>query len=177
MKTRGTLREVSATRLILLGLLALAGVFAGCSEGPFRDDGIAMVQYLPLAVVVPQGEELKRAEAYAATHPGHFAYLAVMSHPLSPYGERAGIVARDVDWSELKRGMTVVYLAQKDGMMVGMGAGLLVEKVGDGWTYRSWGYPDVKPNLLTRLAYAGVVVVAFVTERPTLPGDALSSMD
>jgi hypothetical protein len=147
--------------VVLLGL-------GGCTElGP--DDAIEMVQYLPLAVVVPKGDELKRAEEYADAHPGHFAYLAVMSHPLSPYGERAGIVARDLDWHELKRGMTVVYLAQRDGMMVGMGAGLLVEKIGDGWMYRSWGYPDVKPNLLTRVAYAGVVMLAFVSDEKAKP--------
>jgi hypothetical protein len=136
---------------------------AACSETP-PDDALAMVEYLPMAIVVPKGEELKQAEQYAAAHPGHYAFLAVMSRPIMPYGGRAGLVCKDVPWPELKRGMTVVYLAQRGEMVGGMGAGLLVEKTEEGWLFKSWGFDEFKPTLLKPVAYRGVVVLAFVGE-------------
>ncbi len=169
MKANRIILSASLVRtvgLVLAGCAALF-LFRGCTEAP-SDDMLAAVQYLPLAVVVPKGQELQKAEEYAKAHPGHFAYLAVMSRPLSPYGGKAGLVARDLAWSELQRGMTVVYLAQRDGMVGGMGAGLLIEKEGEGWLFKSWGAEKAKPTLLKRAAYAGVVVVAFVGEEMPL---------
>lgn len=94
-----------------------------------------MIQYLPLAVVVPKGQEMRQAEIYAAQRPGHFAFWGLAGRPLMHYGKEAGLVVQEVDFKTLRRGMTVIYLTEIGTRM----GGLLVAQQEDGWEVRNWG--------------------------------------
>jgi hypothetical protein len=138
-------------------LLALLGLSA-CGDPPADDEAIEMVQYLPLAIVVPKGEELRSAEAYAAKHEGHRALWAETSRPIAHYGSRAAIVLKEVPFGELRRGMIIVYLTQM-GVQAG---GLLVAQEPAGWRVKDWGAATAKDRFITPPDVVGVVVVAFV---------------
>lgn len=144
----------------LLG--ALIFNFAGCSEQSSDRKAMEMIQYLPLAVVVPKGEEMRRAEDYADHHPGHVALWGVSPRPLAYYGDHAGLVVKEVDFNELRQGMTVIYVTE-----IGTRAGgLLVRPQDEGWVVKDWGADTVKRQLILPRTLVGVVVLAFVPPDP-----------
>ncbi|HWA08511.1 MAG TPA: hypothetical protein VG838_03505 [Opitutaceae bacterium] len=133
-----------------------------CSEQGADRAAMDMVQYLPLAVVVPKGEEMRRAEEYAGRQPHLTAFWGVSPRPLAYYGDHAGLVVKEVDFSELRRGMTVIYVNPL-GVRVG---GLLVRGEPAGWVVKDWGAPETKPTPVTARTLVGVVLVAFVAPDP-----------
>jgi hypothetical protein len=157
--------------MLVLGGLVL-GLY-GCLDRDAENEAMEMVQYLPAAVVVPRGQEMAAAEAYAAGHPGHRAMWGESSRPLPYYGDRAGMVVKEVVYADLRRGMTVVYLTQM-GVQAG---GLLVSKERGGWRVKDWGATAVKDRLIDESAIVGVVVIAFVASpdapaKPPVPQPA-----
>jgi hypothetical protein len=117
-----------------------------------------MIQYLPMAVVVAKGEEMKRADEFAANHPGHIALWGISSRPLAHYGTQAAMVVKEVEFGELRRGMTVVYVTE----MGARAGGLLVRQQDEGWVVKDWGAATAKERLVFPSTLVGVVVLAFV---------------
>lgn len=153
---RAVARWGSGILAALLGAM-LIGVAACSGQNPDRE-AMEMIQYLPLAVVVAKGEEMRQAESYAANHPGHIALWGVSSRPLAHYGTQAALVVKEVDFSELRRGMTVVYVTE-----IGTRAGgLLIRQQDEGWVVKDWGAETVKQQLVLPRTLVGVVVLAFV---------------
>lgn len=151
--------------LVWLLVVGLALGLSGCDEefpvNP-EDRAFEMLRYLPFAVVVPAGEELAYADRYVATHPGHIAVWGVAVHRMPYYGEKGGIVLKEVPWNELRPGMTVVYVSP-DGLRKG---GLLVRPEGRGWVVKDWGYHRNSPEPIIPETLLGVVVTVFVSEEP-----------
>lgn len=139
-------------------------MFDGCTGQNAELEAIELIQYLPSAVVVPKGTEMRSAENYAAAHPGHTALWGVTARPIPHYGDRAGLVVKETPFDELRRGMTIVYLTQM-GVQAG---GLLVSKHPAGWRVKDWGADNPKDRYITSADIIGVVVLAFV------PPDAAS---
>lgn len=169
-RIRGAL--VSTASALMAGALVM---LSGCDGRDAEGEAMAMVQYLPAAVVVPAGQEMAAAEAYAASHPGHQALWGVVSRPLPYYGDHAGLVVREIAYGELRRGMTVVYVTAM-GVQAG---GLLVSKERNGWRVKDWGAVGVNDRLIDESTIVGVVVMAFVApsgappasvSKPAAPG-------
>ncbi len=154
-------RSVSTvTRLsALLAMTAGALVFSGCSSLSVSRDLDTIVALAPAPVLVKSGTELRTAEAAAANVTGAQAFLGAGESMQPIYASGTAIVVTPADFSDLRPGMSVVYV-NRDGRGV---AHALVEKSGGGWIAQGVNNPEQDEELVTVRNLVGVITQAYAS--------------
>jgi hypothetical protein len=111
----------------------------------------------PEATLVANGEQMKQAEAIANTIPGAQAFWGVGSSMEPLYAPETAIVVSQVKFSELKKGMTVLYMS-RSGRMV---AHALTGDVPKGWIAQGINNDREDNDLVTSENLIGVIVGAY----------------
>ncbi len=149
----------------LLGILILAGLSAPLAAqfDETRDDWIRGVYTgnSPRVRTLPEAEAWRQAINLVDAMPGAFILVGTgrSMQPLYPAGTI--LVLRDGDYSDLRRGQTVVY-RNRDRRAVGH---VLVAKARDGWRVRGLNNRTHDPEPVVDDNLIGVVVGAFQPER------------
>jgi hypothetical protein len=144
---------------VLLGLIAVGSVKAGIKSERLL---AAILQQTPESIIVSPGEQLKRAEQIAAEIPGAEAFFGV-GHSMEPlFASGTAIVVAPIQFKDLKKGMTVVYINGR-GRMV---AHSLVGDLPKGWIAQGVGNDEEDDDLVTKENLVGVIVHA-VAEMPS----------
>ncbi len=151
----------------LLGVLILAGLTAPLSAryDETRSDWIRGIftGNSPRARTLPEAEAWRQAIDLVDATPGAFILVGTgrSMQPLYPAGTI--LVLRDGDYTDLRRGQTVVY-RNRDRRAVGH---VLVAKARDGWRVRGLNNRTHDPEPVVNGNLVGVVVGAFHPERGT----------
>ena len=156
----------SEGKIFRTSLVALAGIFAFGFCGRAAESAAAVDRAI-VAALSPEAEPVaalldawRLAEAYVACHPGCDAVVGSGDSMLPLYRDRTVLVVRTVEASELRRGMTAVFIGDQ-GRPV---AHVLIEKTPRGW--RAMGLGNREPDR-TRVGYRnliGVVVKAYAPD-------------
>lgn len=117
----------------------------------------AIIKQTPESTLVGAGEQLKRAEAAAAAIPGATALWGVGKSMEPLYSSRTALVVAPINFKELKKGMTVVYVTRR-GRMV---AHSLIGDLPKGWIAQGVGNDQEDDDLVTRENLVGVIVGAY----------------
>ncbi len=117
----------------------------------------AILKQTPEAELVPAGQQLSRADAAAARIWGASAFWGVgkSMEPLFP--SRTAIVVAPINFTDLEKGMTVVYI-NRHGQMV---AHSLTGDVPKGWIAQGVNNAREDDDLVTRRNLVGVIVQAY----------------
>jgi hypothetical protein len=122
----------------------------------------------PPADLVAQRDAWRLAEAYASQHPGCEVMVGSGDSMLPLYPDRTVLVVQPVATSELRRGMTVVFIGDR-GQPV---AHVLVEKTSRGW--RAIGLGNSEPDL-TRVGYGNLIGLVVKAYQPTARAAGLAA--
>lgn len=163
-------------------VLVLSTLLSACATEPRLDVVRARAEaQSPSPEVVAPREALRRAEAYAATHPDAQIVLGNGGSMKPLYADHTVLVIRPVAWSELKAGMTVVFQGRR-GQPV---AHTLVRKSGRGWVAMGLSNRALDAIQVQQDNYLGTVVKAYVpsfasgahvTPVASMPADAPDAM-
>lgn len=148
----------------LLCRVALCCVVGGVGAVSASAEGIkserllsAILTNTPTSILVPGGKQWQRAEVAASEIRGAIAFWGVgeSMEPLFPH--HTAIVVAPMAFSELKKGMTVVYVT-RTGRMV---AHSLIGDVPAGWIAQGINNVEEDEELVTRENLVGVIVEAY----------------
>jgi hypothetical protein len=117
----------------------------------------AIIKETPESILVPTGTQMKRAEAAAAGIHGGIAFYGVGQSMEPLFASKTAIVVAPVNFKELKKGMTVVYMNSR-GRMV---AHSLKGDLPKGWIAQGVGNDEEDDDLVTRNNLIGVIVGAY----------------
>ena len=117
----------------------------------------AIVQETPESKLVSEGMQMKAAEAAAARIQGGMAFFGVGSSMEPLFASRTAIVVAPVQFKDLRKGMTVVYMNSR-GRMV---AHSLKGDMPKGWIAQGVGNDKEDDDLVTRSNLIGVIVDAY----------------
>ena len=117
----------------------------------------SIVKQTPESTLVGAGEQMKRAEAAAAGIPGASAFWGVGKSMEPLFTSRTAIVVAPVNFKDLKKGMTVVYINGR-GRMV---AHSLIGDLPKGWIAQGVGNAEEDDDLVTKQNLVGVIVGAY----------------
>ena len=158
----------SASALARFGVvLAMAGgalFFSGCSTLSAHRDLDTVVAMAPAPVLVTKGSELRTAEAAAAHLAGAQAFIGAGESMEPIYASGTAIVVTPCAYSELRAGMSVVYV-NRDGRGV---AHALVQATCDGWVAQGVNNPDQDSDLVTARNLVGVITQAYASSDTSL---------
>src|ERR1022692_4098744 len=96
--------------VVALSLVVGAFFFSGWSSVSVRRDLDTIVAMAPAPVLVKKGLELRSAEAAAAKTAGAQAFKGAGDSMLPIYASGTAIVVSPCDYSDLRPGMSVVYV-------------------------------------------------------------------
>ncbi|MFI5357448.1 MAG: hypothetical protein ACHQ4G_08950 [Opitutales bacterium] len=133
--------------------------FSGWSSLSVRRDLDKIVAMAPAPVLVKKGSELRTAEAAAAHLAGAQAFRGAGDSMEPVYASGTAIVVTPCDYTELRPGMSVVYV-NHDGRGV---AHALVGKTRDGWIAQGVNNPDEDTDLVTARNLVGVITQAYAS--------------
>lgn len=149
--------------------LSLGWVMVGVAHGATPVPGAmserllaAIVRETPAATPVPAGQQWSRAETAAAKIPGAIAFRGLGDSMEPLFASRTAVVVAPVDFTALKKGMTVVY-RNGAGRLV---AHALVGNMRAGWIAQGVGNAEEDEGFVTRENLVGVVVNAYA-EKPS----------
>ncbi len=151
------------SRLCLYVLLVLSSLgWTGCAtQTAVRFSPQAVAAMSPSADVVRPFDAIRLAQDYVALHEGT-EYLVGSGDSMMPlYRDHTVVVVQRTALSELKVGMTVVYMADF-GRPV---AHVLVKNTSDGWIAMGIGNPKCDATRVTDSNLMGVVVRAFESSK------------
>lgn len=117
----------------------------------------AILSQTPAAVIVASGSQLKEAEKAAKKIPGAETLWGVGKSMEPLYASSTAVVVAPVKFTELKKGMTVVYL-NSHGRMV---AHSLTGDLPKGWIAQGVNNDKADSELVTAKNLVGVIVQAF----------------
>jgi hypothetical protein len=157
-------RSVSSIARVgaVLAMVGGALFFSGCSSlgsVSVRRDLDTIVAMAPAPVLVTKGSELRTAEAAASHLTGAQAFLGAGESMQPVYASGTAIVVTPCDFSELRPGMSVVYV-NHDGRGV---AHALVGKARDGWIAQGVNNPEQDTDLVTAGNLVGVITQAYAS--------------
>lgn len=161
-----------------VGLSCLVG--SGCStQTALKYSPAAVAAMSPGAEVVQPFEAMVLGRKYVAEHPGTEFLVGSGNSMLPLYKDHTVIVTRRIAVSELRAGMTAVYLGDA-GRPV---AHVLVARTRDGWVAMGVGNAECDATPVTEDNLLGVVVRAFEPSsdpmlalvRESAPGALLAS--
>ena len=117
----------------------------------------AIIKQTPEAALVTAGEQMKIAEQAAAEIPGAGAYWGVGDSMEPLFSDKTAIVVAPINFKQLKKGMTVVYISSR-GRMV---AHCLTGDIPGGWIAQGVGNDKEDDDLVTKHNLVGVIVQAY----------------
>ena len=160
---RTYLTALAGTALVrVIPAIVLAGgalVLSGCSTLTASRNLDAVVALAPAPVLVKQGQELRSAEAAASHLAGAQAFVGAGESMEPIYASGTAIVVTPVDFSQLRPGMSVVYV-NAEGRGV---AHALVEQTRGGWVAQGANNPAPDADLVTPVNLVGVITQAFAS--------------
>ncbi len=121
---------------------------------------LVSAEFSPPADPVAPRDAWRLAEAYAIQHPGCDVMVGSGNSMLPLYPDRTVLVVQRVTTSELRRGMTVVFIGDR-GQPV---AHVLIEKTSRGW--RAIGLGNGEPDI-TRVGYSNLIGMVVKAYAPT----------
>lgn len=144
-------------RGVLAGFMFVALTVA--AEAGIKSERLlaAILQHTPESVLVPAGEQMKRAEAAAAAIPGATAFWGVGGSMEPLFSDKTAVVVAPVAFKDLKKGMTVVYLNRR-GRLV---AHSLTGDLPKGWIAQGVANEKEDDDLVTKRNLIGVIVDAY----------------
>jgi hypothetical protein len=117
----------------------------------------AILRETPEATLVADGQQMKQADAMAATMPGAQTFWGVGQSMEPLYAPKTAIIVASRKYSELKKGMTVLYVNSRGSMV----AHSLTGDVGKGWIAQGVNNDQEDNDLVTRDNLVGVIVQAY----------------
>ncbi len=151
-----TLRHL--VRGVIFASLSLFAVNAAEAAGIKSERLLAsIIKQTPESTIVGAGDQMKRAEAAAAEIQGASAFWGVGSSMEPLFTSRTAIVVAPINFKELKKGMTVVYINSR-GRMV---AHSLIGDLPKGWIAQGVGNAEEDDDLVTKQNIVGVIVGAY----------------
>lgn len=153
----------SFRRLIRAGLFVIAGAFAATAQAGITSERLlaSIIKQTPEPRLVGAGKQMKLAEEAAAAIPGAIAYWGVGASMEPLYTSKTAIVVAPVNFKELKKGMTVVYVNRR-GRMV---AHSLTGDIPKGWIAQGVNNDKEDDDLVTKRNLVGVIVQAYSEAR------------
>jgi hypothetical protein len=147
-------RLVRRTAFVAFSVLAVKAAATGIKSERLL---AAIIKQTPESTLVAEGEQMKRAEAAAAEIPGATVLWGVGASMEPLYSSRTAIVVAPINFKDLKKGMTVVYLNRR-GRMV---AHSLIGDVPKGWIAQGVNNAEEDDDLVTSQNLLGVIVGAY----------------
>jgi hypothetical protein len=133
------------------------GAFARAARAGEGASSQAVAAYTPVPEVVRPFEAMELARRYVAAHPGT-DYLVGSGRSMLPlYRDQTVIIARHASESELRAGMTAVFIGD-DGRLV---AHVLQRRTLDGWIAKGTHNDRADDTLVRPDNLVGVVVKAY----------------
>jgi hypothetical protein len=161
--------SVSIARKLTLVIAAVALAESACGS----TENATLVA--PVTVVAPAAESVpalldgwRRAEAYAAEHPGCEVFVGRGDSMLPLYRDRTVLVVRAMRMQELRAGMTVVFTGDRGSLV----AHTLLDNTPTGWRAIGRGNREADRTRVRHGNLIGVVVKAYT---PTLPGSMVAA--
>lgn len=140
--------------LVLVAVCGAASVHAGIKSEKML---AAILTHTPAPVIVSHGQQMKAAEKAAAEIPGAETLWGVGASMEPLYTSNTAIIIAPVNFNELKKGMTVVYLNSR-GRMV---AHSLTGDLPKGWIAQGVNNDQEDDDLVTKRNLVGVIVKAY----------------
>lgn len=155
-KSTFTTKITGLTRAAIFCGLCLAGVSA---QAGIKSERLlaAIIQQTPEPTLVTAGEQMKIAEQAAAAIPGAGAFWGVGDSMEPLFSDETAIVVAPINFKQLKKGMTVVYVNSR-GRMV---AHSLKGDLPKGWIAQGVGNDEEDDDLVTKHNLVGVIVQAY----------------
>jgi hypothetical protein len=137
----------------------ISGIVVSAQAAGIKSERLlaSIIKQTPESTLVTAGEQMKRAEAAAAEIPGAAAFWGVGQSMEPLYANRTAIVVAPINFKELKKGMTVVYISSS-GRMV---AHSLTGDLPKGWIAQGVNNDEEDDDLVTKENLVGVIVQAF----------------
>ncbi|HEX2852706.1 MAG TPA: hypothetical protein VHO24_05665 [Opitutaceae bacterium] len=157
MQNAATLHRTSSLVRVAAVVIALCGALsaqAGIKSEKFLS---AILAQTPAAQIVAQGRQAVEAEKAAAQIPGAEMFWGVGASMEPLYASNTAVIVAPVKFSELKKGMTVVYVNSL-GRMV---AHSLKSDMPKGWIAQGVNNDYEDNDLVTKKNLVGVIVKAF----------------
>lgn len=117
----------------------------------------AIMRQTPESELVTAGSQMNRAEAAAKKIPGAAAFWGVGDSMEPLFSDQTAIVVAPINFKQLKKGMTVVYVNSR-GRMV---AHSLTGDLPKGWIAQGVGNDEEDDDLVTKHNLVGVIVQAY----------------
>ncbi|MBL9214697.1 MAG: hypothetical protein JNG83_04400 [Opitutaceae bacterium] len=143
-----------------LAILLIVGA-AQVSEAGIKSERLlaAILRHTPSPRLVAEGEQLKQAEAVAASVPGAQALWGVGSSMEPLYASNTAVVVTAIDFEAIRKGMTVVYL-KRNGRRV---AHSVVGETRGGFIVQGINNDQEDAELVTSENYIGVITEAYAS--------------
>lgn len=154
-----THRQPNLSRAIR-GLVLLASCFAASvAHAGIKSERLlaAIMKQTPEPTLVTSGEQMKAAEQAAAGIAGAAAFWGVGDSMEPLFSDKTAIVVAPINFKQLKKGMTVVYINSR-GRMV---AHSLTGDLPKGWIAQGVGNDKEDDDLVTKHNLVGVIVQAY----------------
>jgi len=152
----------SAARSIRLFLaLLVAGAGALVAVGGIKSERTlaAIIAHTPVPRLVAEGSQLKTAEKFAATLPRATALWGIGRSMEPLYATNTAVVVQEINYDDLKKGMTVVYV-KSNGRRV---AHSIVGETRGGFLVQGVNNDEEDAELVTPENFIGVVTQAFAS--------------
>lgn len=117
----------------------------------------AIIQHTPASVLVEHGQQMKCAERAATAIPGAEVFWGVGESMEPLYVTHTAVVVAPIRYTELRQGMTVIYLNHA-GRMV---AHALTGELSGGWIAQGVNSEEEDDDLVTGDNLVGVIVQAY----------------
>lgn len=154
------MKNAARTARLLLMTLVVAGVALVAPAGIKSDRTLAaIISHTPAPRLVAEGRQLKTAEHAAAALPGAQAFWGIGRSMEPLYATNTAVVVAEIDYEQIKKGMTVVYL-KRSGVRV---AHSVVGETTGGYLVQGVNNDEEDAELITPDNLIGVVVLAFAS--------------
>jgi signal peptidase I len=144
----------------ILATLLVAGFTLAAQAGIKSDRTLAaIISHTPAPRLVAEGRQLKSAEAAAAAIPGAHAFWGIGRSMEPLYATNTAVVVAGIDYEQIKKGMTIVYL-KSTGVRV---AHTVVGETTGGYLVQGVNNDEEDAELITADNLIGVVVQAYAS--------------
>ena len=152
--------HATRTARLLLTTLLVAGVSLVAQAGIKSDRTLAaIISRTPSPRLVAEGRQLKTAEAAAAAIPGAQAFWGIGRSMEPLYASNTAVVVTAIDYEQIKKGMTVIYL-KSTGVRV---AHSVVGETTGGYLVQGVNNDEEDAELITPDNLIGVIVQAYAS--------------
>lgn len=145
---------------LLLTTLLVAGSALAASAGIKSERVLAaIIARTPAPRLVAEGAQLKTAEQFAATLPRAHALWGIGRSMEPLYAPNTAVVVQEINYEDLKKGMTVVYV-KSNGRRV---AHSIVGETRGGFLVQGVNNDEEDAELVTPENFVGVITQAFAS--------------